>query len=366
MAECSSVRQECWSDSFAFVQTGAFIHRHQQNRQQHLTNLFVHRHENQSLRLVNSSENESRLLSESHAELGKLARRAAEVMGITDSSRELITMALRFDRVHQSSKKQDKSSSGVLHFIRRVTGTAALSTFMSGEDIVWLLLFLVGADKARCACSYVFCKILMWFIACMAMTVVSTFGIMHGGLPFQAIAEICSTVLLAVLSAKFFYESPWLRGEAQHSTTQDLLLASLKEIKFAHEDQNDEAVYQCGFPVKIHESAKQELAYALRAKQMTRSSLVLIALACNIDSVGVFMPIMFSGVYTPTEVLVGDIAAGAIIALVALILSFTNAAHAVAETPLCAIMGLITLAVGVDTCFTCRQQLLPTVAPAMY
>jgi len=232
-------------------------------------------------------------------------------------------------------------------FFSHIVATTVLVLLMCGDDLCWLLPFLAGQDKHSMAGFYIFCMCFMWTLAWSLYLVAKAVEVTHPSLPVEEISDVVSTLLLMGLTCKFFSE--WYYDEEDADET-----GSSTEAEDDN-NNNDNAF------ASVHAAAMDEIdsekMEAKRRRRMTFWRLFLVSFGGNFDNVGVYIPIMLSGVFTPLELLIGDFLAACIIALITLGLSgFKVLTDFFTQVPLWVIVGLLTSAVTVNCGVTLAES----------
>jgi len=216
-------------------------------------------------------------------------------------------------------------------FTGHIVACTVLVLLMCGDDLCWLLPFLTGEDKHSFAAFYVFCMFFMWALAWSLFLIAKSMEMTHPNLPVEELSDVMSTLLLLGLTVKFFME--WLEdddGESACGTDRECE-AQFKDMKVvvdAHADFSKEAKMK---------------------KRMSYFRLFLVSLGGNFDNIGVYIPIMLSGVFSPVELLIGDVIAAIVIALISLGLSgFKVLTDFFSQVPLFVIVGVLTTCVAVN------------------
>jgi len=273
------------------------------------------------------------------------------------------------------------ASEVLMTWLGHVAGAAVLVLLMCGDDVVWLLPFITGSDdeKLQFGGFYVFCMGFMWLVSFALLFVVEAAGRIYPKLPTEAITEIMSTVLLAVLTVKFFNE--WYFDEDEDAQSDAEAETAHQPLQAAQQKkaQGDSASCMSFIPkIQLFRRATEKDCFSQqyvncmdndkcvsspnchgetketdRPKQLTFSALFLVAFAGNLDNVGVYIPIMLSGVVTPLELLCGDLVAASFIALLTLGLSrFSFITDIITRIPLWVIIAGLTICVGTNAFVT--------------
>lgn len=285
------------------------------------------------------------------------------------------------------------ASEVLMTWLGHVAGAAVLVLLMCGDDVVWLLPFITGSDdeKRQFGGFYVFCMGFMWLVSFALLFVVEAAGRIYPKLPTEAITEIMSTVLLAVLTVKFFNE--WYFDEDEDAQSDAEAETAHQPLQVAEKSkealtpqaaqqkkaQGDSASCMSFIPkIQLFRRATEKDCFSEqyvncmgndkcvsspnghgetketdRPKQLTFSALFLVAFAGNLDNVGVYIPIMLSGVVTPLELLCGDLVAASFIALLTLGLSrFSFITDIITRIPLWVIIAGLTICVGTNAFMT--------------
>jgi len=235
-------------------------------------------------------------------------------------------------------------------FMSHIIATTILVLLMCGDDLCWLLPFLGGDDKHSFAAFYVFCMCFMWALAWSLYLVAKSAEITHPEIPVEEITDFASTLLLMALTAKFFSE--WYyeddeEDDAGNSTDCE------EQIK---QDSNENGQVATAKEV-CNEMTEDEKQEAMRKRRLTYSKLFLVSLGGNFDNIGVYIPIMLSGVFSPFELLIGDFIAAVIIALITLGLSgFKVLTDFFTQVPLWVIVGILTMCVAVNCSVTLAES----------
>jgi len=233
-------------------------------------------------------------------------------------------------------------------FVSHIVATTVLVLLMCGDDLCWLLPFLAGQDKHSMAGFYVFCMCFMWTLAWSLYLVAKAVEVTHPSLPVEEISDVISTLLLMGLTCKFFSE--WYYDEEDADETGSSTEAENED------EHNKEKAFASVHAVAMDEIESEKME-AKRRRRMTFWRLFLVSFGGNFDNVGVYIPIMLSGVFTPLELLIGDFLAACIIALITLGLSgFKVLTDFFTQVPLWVIVGLLTSAVTVNCGVTLAES----------
>jgi len=256
-----------------------------------------------------------------------------------------------------------KAGSGFGKYIGHIVASTTLILLMCGDDIIWLIPFVscTGREGNKFAVFYTLCMLLLWLIAFLLYLILREIEEEYPYVPVQKISELCSTVLLACLTVKFFCEWYHEHDENCEEEVQDVAGAMEGELKEdTTENVAEDASSDLGVKGKMDRMAafkKAEDKKSRLKKKLSYNNLFLVATAGNFDNVGVYVPIMLSGVMRPDVLLIGDLLAAILITLITIALSrFKFLVDLFTCIPLWVIVGVMTVLMGVDTVLTFEGQ----------
>lgn len=251
------------------------------------------------------------------------------------------------------------AGNGFGKYVGHIVASTTLIFLMCGDDIIWLLPFVScsGREGNKFAVFYTLCMLLLWLIAFLLYLILREVEEEYPYVPVQKISELCSTVLLAGLTVKFFFEWYHEHDELCEEEVKEVAGSMKGELK---EDPTEKVAEDASSHLQVKgkmdrmaELKKAENKKSALKKKLSFNNLFLVATAGNFDNVGVYVPIMLSGVMRPDVLLIGDLIAAILITLITIALSrFKFLVDLFTCIPLWVIVGVMTVLMGVDTVLT--------------
>jgi len=234
--------------------------------------------------------------------------------------------------------------SAIGRFVLGTLGATLVVLCVCSDDIIWLLAFLAGTDKAKYVAFYLFTMVFMWALSYLMTLVVMGFSLKYTGADVVEWAMVVSAVFLSLLTLKFFHE--YISGgqedvEEGKKETQCEIVTLQRDSTALESDIHETADVERESAEVFHqEEDAKTMVRSSKSVNRSLSNLFLVSIAGNVDNIAIYITILLNETFTPLELFLGTVIAGVVVSALTLGLSrFEFIMDLIGRIPLWVIIG---------------------------
>jgi len=233
--------------------------------------------------------------------------------------------------------------SAIGRFVLGTFGATLVVLCVCSDDIIWLLAFLAGTEKAKYVAFYMFTMVFMWAFSYFLTLVVMVFSLKYTGADVVEWAMMVSAVFLSLLTLKFLHE--YIYGgleevEEGKNETQCEIVTLQRDGTTLESDTHEAADVEQSAEVLHQEEDAKTMVRTSKSVNRSLSNLFLVSIAGNVDNIAIYITILLNETFTPLELCLGTVIAGVVVSALTLGLSrFEFIMTLIGRIPLWVIIG---------------------------